>query len=141
MKSEGQVSYIFCSILGILFFTMLKSLSLDMKTNAEILLNFFEKPDRLRQFGAITRQQEMADRNVPYRPGILVDPQKTSRTVTKDKPVIEERSPPERPRVAFQTPLPERAVTGNAYPIAFNPSNEEYHRGVSNTLGEIVAPR
>ncbi|XP_069813615.1 centrosome and spindle pole-associated protein 1 isoform X2 [Dendropsophus ebraccatus] len=100
-----------------------------------------KQPDRLRQFGAINRQQESSDRNVPYRPGILVDPQKTSRTVIEKKPVIEERSPPERPRVAFQTPIPEPPVTGNAFPTAFNPASDEYHRGLSNALGEIVAPR
>nr|KAG8539750.1 hypothetical protein GDO81_020418 [Engystomops pustulosus] len=83
----------------------------------------------------------MADRNVPYRPGILVDQQKTSRTVIENKPVIDERAPPERPRVAFQTPLPEPAVSGNAYPAAYNAAREEYHRGISNSLGEIVAPR
>ncbi|XP_056378064.1 centrosome and spindle pole-associated protein 1 isoform X2 [Hyla sarda] len=100
-----------------------------------------KQPDRLRQFGAITRQQEMSERNVPYRPGILVDPQKTSRTVIEKKPVIEERSPPERPRVAFQTPMPEPPVTGNAFPTTFNLANDEYQRGISNALGEIVAPR
>nr|XP_025044685.1 centrosome and spindle pole-associated protein 1 [Pelodiscus sinensis] len=42
----------------------------------------------------------------------------------------EEKVPPERPRVAFQTPVP-----------TISPVNEDFHRGLSNTLGEIVAPR
>ncbi|KAM3928594.1 centrosome and spindle pole-associated protein 1 isoform 1-T1 [Leptodactylus fuscus] len=114
---------------------------LELKVAASGAIDPEKQPDRLRQFGAINRQQEMPDRNTPYRPGILLDPQKTSRTVIENKPVIEEKSPPERPRVAFQTPLPEPAVTGNGFPIGYNPANEEYHRGISNTLGEIVAPR
>ncbi|XP_067409755.1 centrosome and spindle pole-associated protein 1 [Emydura macquarii macquarii] len=44
----------------------------------------------------------------------------------------EEKAPPERPRVAFQTPVPVPTIS---------PMNEDFHRGLSNTLGEIVAPR
>ncbi|XP_025066019.1 centrosome and spindle pole-associated protein 1 isoform X6 [Alligator sinensis] len=44
----------------------------------------------------------------------------------------EEKVPPERPRSAFQTPLP-------APPVS--PVNEDFHRGISSALGEIVAPR
>ncbi|XP_074997804.1 centrosome and spindle pole-associated protein 1 isoform X11 [Calonectris borealis] len=44
----------------------------------------------------------------------------------------EEKVPPERPRVAFQTPVP--------IPSA-SPVNEEFHRGLASTLGEIAAPR
>ncbi|KAM4027292.1 centrosome and spindle pole-associated protein 1 isoform 2-T2 [Anomaloglossus baeobatrachus] len=114
---------------------------LELKVAATGAIDPEKQPDRLRQFGAINRQQEISDRNVPYRPGILIDPQKTSRTATENRPLIEEKSPPERPRVAFQTPIPESAVNGNVFPTTFNPANEEYHRGISNILGEIVAPR
>ncbi|KAG6933097.1 centrosome and spindle pole associated protein 1 [Chelydra serpentina] len=44
----------------------------------------------------------------------------------------EEQAPPERPRVAFQTPIPAPTIS---------PVNEDFHRGLSNALGEIVAPR
>ncbi|XP_075600047.1 centrosome and spindle pole-associated protein 1 isoform X1 [Balearica regulorum gibbericeps] len=44
----------------------------------------------------------------------------------------EENIPPERPRVAFQTPVP--------IPSA-SPVNEDFHRGLASTLGEIAAPR
>ncbi|XP_064363505.1 centrosome and spindle pole-associated protein 1 isoform X2 [Dromaius novaehollandiae] len=44
----------------------------------------------------------------------------------------EEKAPPERPRVAFQTPVPNSSVS---------PVNEDFQRGLSSTLGEIVAPR
>ncbi|KAM8811034.1 centrosome and spindle pole-associated protein 1 [Eudromia elegans] len=44
----------------------------------------------------------------------------------------EEKAPPERPRVAFQTPVPLPSVS---------PMNEDFQRGLSSTLGEIAAPR
>ncbi|XP_010213776.1 PREDICTED: centrosome and spindle pole-associated protein 1 [Tinamus guttatus] len=44
----------------------------------------------------------------------------------------EEKAPPERPRVAFQTPVPVPSVS---------PMNEDFQRGLSSTLGEIAAPR
>ncbi|KFQ69211.1 Centrosome and spindle pole-associated protein 1, partial [Phaethon lepturus] len=44
----------------------------------------------------------------------------------------EEKVPPERPRVAFQTPVPVSSAS---------PVNEDFHRGLASTLGEIAAPR
>ncbi|XP_065485443.1 centrosome and spindle pole-associated protein 1 isoform X2 [Caloenas nicobarica] len=44
----------------------------------------------------------------------------------------EEKVPPERPRVAFQTPVPVPSAS---------PLNEDFHRGLASTLGEIAAPR
>ncbi|XP_068252091.1 centrosome and spindle pole-associated protein 1 isoform X3 [Nyctibius grandis] len=44
----------------------------------------------------------------------------------------EEKLPPERPRVAFQTPVPVPSAS---------PVNEDFHRGLASTLGEIAAPR
>ncbi|XP_050748224.1 centrosome and spindle pole-associated protein 1 [Gymnogyps californianus] len=44
----------------------------------------------------------------------------------------EEKVPPERPRVAFQTPVPVPSAS---------PVNEDFHRGLASTLGEIAAPR
>ncbi|XP_060099675.1 centrosome and spindle pole-associated protein 1 isoform X2 [Heteronotia binoei] len=52
--------------------------------------------------------------------------------------ISEERSPPERPIPAFQTPTPGPAST-SAPPIL--PVNEDFHRGLSSALGEILAPR
>ncbi|KAM9025871.1 centrosome and spindle pole-associated protein 1 isoform 1-T6 [Ara ararauna] len=42
----------------------------------------------------------------------------------------EEKAPPEKPRVAFQTPVP-----------SASPVNENFHRGLASTLGDIAAPR
>ncbi|XP_009867842.1 PREDICTED: centrosome and spindle pole-associated protein 1, partial [Apaloderma vittatum] len=43
----------------------------------------------------------------------------------------EEKVPPERPRVAFQTQVPVPTVST---------VNEDFHRGLASTLGEIAAP-
>ncbi|KAG8433194.1 hypothetical protein GDO86_017470 [Hymenochirus boettgeri] len=95
-----------------------------------------ERADRLRQFGAVNRPNEMSDRNVPYRPGIAQGPEKTGRN--DRKPVFDERVPPERPRVAFQTPVPDTDIGGGYFSSV---SNDEYHRGLASTFGDIVAPR
>ncbi|XP_021244273.1 centrosome and spindle pole-associated protein 1 isoform X5 [Numida meleagris] len=44
----------------------------------------------------------------------------------------EEKVPPERPRVAFQTPVSMPSVS---------PGNEDFHRGLASALGEMAAPR
>ncbi|XP_071410503.1 centrosome and spindle pole-associated protein 1 isoform X3 [Pithys albifrons albifrons] len=50
----------------------------------------------------------------------------------------EEKVPPERPRVAFQTPVP----VSSASPVTENFHNDkDFHRGIASALGEIAAPR
>ncbi|XP_068018616.1 centrosome and spindle pole-associated protein 1 isoform X4 [Melanerpes formicivorus] len=44
----------------------------------------------------------------------------------------EEKAPPEKPRVAFQTPVPASSAS---------PVNEDFHRGLASTLGETAASR
>ncbi|XP_031460731.1 centrosome and spindle pole-associated protein 1 isoform X3 [Phasianus colchicus] len=44
----------------------------------------------------------------------------------------EEKVPPERPRVAFQTPVSMPSIS---------PGNEDFHRGLASALGEMAAPR
>ncbi|XP_037004809.2 centrosome and spindle pole-associated protein 1 isoform X6 [Artibeus jamaicensis] len=57
---------------------------------------------------------------------------------------LEEKIPPERPRVAFQTPLPPLS-TPPAPPFPPVPSiplqSEDLHSGLSSSLGEMVPPR
>ncbi|XP_068381787.1 centrosome and spindle pole-associated protein 1 isoform X9 [Eschrichtius robustus] len=56
---------------------------------------------------------------------------------------FEETTPPERPRVAFQTPLPPlSAPSVPPIPSVYSiPSqNEDLHKGLSSTLGEMVPP-
>ncbi|KAE8598938.1 hypothetical protein XENTR_v10016999 [Xenopus tropicalis] len=113
---------------------------LELKVAASGAIDPEKQPDRLRQFGAINRHQELADRNVPYRPGAVLEHEKTGRR-SDPKPALEERVPPERPRVAFQTPVPEVADSrSNISGVPALP-NEEYHRGLASTFGDIVAPR
>ncbi|XP_054841037.1 centrosome and spindle pole-associated protein 1 isoform X2 [Eublepharis macularius] len=52
--------------------------------------------------------------------------------------ISEEKSPPERPRPAFQTPSP-GPTSISAPPVL--PINEDFHRGLSSSLGEMLAPR
>ncbi|XP_058873276.1 centrosome and spindle pole-associated protein 1-like isoform X2 [Acipenser ruthenus] len=109
-----------------------------------------EKPDRIKQFGAISREYDNKPRDVPYRSGVGLgefgsEPIRRPRE-ERPPPVVEERRPPERPRVAFQalpidyTPLGVSAA-GGAGRSGGVPLNEEFHRGLSSTLGEMVAPR
>nr|XP_048276450.1 centrosome and spindle pole-associated protein 1 isoform X9 [Myodes glareolus] len=57
---------------------------------------------------------------------------------------FEEMTPPDRPRLAFQTPLPPLSAP-SAPPIPSGHSapsqNEDLHSGFSSTLGEMVHPR
>ncbi|XP_053571073.1 centrosome and spindle pole-associated protein 1 [Bombina bombina] len=106
---------------------------LELKVAASGAIDPEKQPDRLRQFGAVNRHQDVPDRNVPYRPGAY-ESEKTGRR--DQKPAFEDKAPPGRPRVAFQTPVPEVVVPASNFP-----ANEEFHRGLSSALGEIVAPR
>uniref|UniRef100_W5MAN2 Centrosome and spindle pole associated protein 1 n=1 Tax=Lepisosteus oculatus TaxID=7918 RepID=W5MAN2_LEPOC len=84
-----------------------------------------KQPDRIKQFGA-----------------------------EKAPPDPEERAPPERPRVAFQSPILDYSAALGALSAggggvgaaglqgsAAAPLSEDFHRGIPSTLGEIVAPR
>ncbi|XP_068043415.1 centrosome and spindle pole-associated protein 1 isoform X6 [Anomalospiza imberbis] len=51
---------------------------------------------------------------------------------------FEEKVPPERPRVAFQTPMPARSAS----PVnEDSQSDKDFQRGLLSSLGEMVAPR
>uniref|UniRef100_A0A8C5PML4 Centrosome and spindle pole associated protein 1 n=1 Tax=Leptobrachium leishanense TaxID=445787 RepID=A0A8C5PML4_9ANUR len=113
---------------------------LELRVAATGAIDPEKQPDRLRQFGAINRPQEVVDHNIAYRPGVTYDPEKIVRR-NEQKPAYEERAPPEKARVAFQTPTLESAVIGNEFPVAANPANEQFHRGLASALGEIVVPR
>nr|XP_015209218.1 PREDICTED: centrosome and spindle pole-associated protein 1 isoform X2 [Lepisosteus oculatus]XP_015209220.1 PREDICTED: centrosome and spindle pole-associated protein 1 isoform X2 [Lepisosteus oculatus]XP_015209221.1 PREDICTED: centrosome and spindle pole-associated protein 1 isoform X2 [Lepisosteus oculatus]XP_015209222.1 PREDICTED: centrosome and spindle pole-associated protein 1 isoform X2 [Lepisosteus oculatus]XP_015209223.1 PREDICTED: centrosome and spindle pole-associated protein 1 isof len=117
-----------------------------------------EEPDRIKQFGAVSRDYDSKRRDVPYRPGqglngFSLD---TSRRPREEKapPDPEERAPPERPRVAFQSPILDYSAALGALSAggggvgaaglqgsAAAPLSEDFHRGIPSTLGEIVAPR
>ncbi|KAI1243428.1 hypothetical protein IHE44_0001047 [Lamprotornis superbus] len=51
---------------------------------------------------------------------------------------FEEKVPPERPRVAFQTPMPARSAS----PVnEDSQSDKDFHKGLVSSLGEMAAPR
>ncbi|XP_069076392.1 centrosome and spindle pole-associated protein 1 isoform X2 [Pleurodeles waltl] len=109
---------------------------LELKVAASGATDPEKQPDRLRVFGAQNRQHDAPERNVPYRPGSGLGPGNPKMPV-EERPAVEERMPPEKPRIAFQQPASDRPDYGAA-PVSVN---ENYYRGLSNTLGEIRAPR
>lgn len=124
------------------------------------MIRLFFQPDRIRQFGAVNREYDGWRQDVPYRPGIGVDAlgMNPSPRPREDKPSVgtEERGLPEKPQVALPPPwlghsaalgqLTGRRVAGSGMgagagvPGVFS-FNEDFHRSLSNTLGEIAAPR
>ncbi|XP_069477247.1 centrosome and spindle pole-associated protein 1 isoform X2 [Ambystoma mexicanum] len=114
---------------------------LELKVAASGAIDPEKQPDRLKVFGAQTRQHDVPERNVPYRS--TKDFGHINSGVTREeRPFIEERMPPEKPRVAFQHPASDGPVLGNTYgAAAVSSMNDNYYRGLSNTLGEMVAPR
>lgn len=105
------------------------------------------QPDRIKQFGAIRREHEGRRRDVPYRPGMGLE----TLGADTDKRTLEvEREPPERPRVAFQSPILDYSAAlghlgnlaspgvGNSGVAAFS---ENFNKDLSGAIGEMVAPR
>lgn len=105
------------------------------------------QPDRIKQFGAVRREHEGRRRDVPYKPGMGLD---TFGADVDKRTQQVEREPPEKPRVAFQSPILEYSTAlghtgttvstggGNHGVLAFN---ENFHKDFSGTIGEMVAPR
>ncbi|XP_061456614.1 centrosome and spindle pole-associated protein 1 isoform X2 [Rhineura floridana] len=84
------------------------------------------------------REKEL---ELPVAASGAVDPEKKPNRLKElglTPRMSEERIPPERPRPAFQTPTP-GPISISAPPIS--PVNEDFHRGLSTTLGEMLAPR
>ncbi|KAK6293132.1 hypothetical protein J4Q44_G00366330 [Coregonus suidteri] len=104
--------------------------------------------------------------DVPYRPGVGLDALGTNSSPRprQERPEAgtEERGPPGRPRVAFPSPPMDYTnvlgqLTGAGGPRlgmgagagagagmgvpGVAPLNEDFHRSLSSTLGEIIAPR
>ncbi|XP_034285814.1 centrosome and spindle pole-associated protein 1 isoform X3 [Pantherophis guttatus] len=68
----------------------------------------------------------------------VVDPEKKPNRLKELGLKPEEKIPPERPRPAFYTPSP--GITSVSAPPV-SPVNEDFHRGLSSALGEVLAPR
>ncbi|XP_051538803.1 centrosome and spindle pole-associated protein 1-like isoform X4 [Myxocyprinus asiaticus] len=137
-----------------------KEKELELRVAATGAVDPEKQPDRIKQFGDLTREYWGKRRNVPYRPGLALNVlQADSARRPKDERPLqasEERVPPERPRVAFQ-PLSLNKSTvlsqlANASAPGFEvrtglgvngtaPITEDYDRSLSSALGEMVAPR
>ncbi|XP_057179230.1 centrosome and spindle pole-associated protein 1 isoform X2 [Triplophysa rosa] len=129
---------------------------LELRVAATAVIDPEKKPDRIKQFGAVTRAYEGKRRDVPYRPevGLEVLRADSARRPKDQRPpqAPEERIPPERPRVAFQSPALDNSTVlsrlANASGMEIGaglvngmPINEDYHRGIASTMGDVVAPR
>ncbi|XP_073686660.1 centrosome and spindle pole-associated protein 1 [Garra rufa] len=133
-----------------------KEKELELRVAATGAVDPEKKPDRIKQFGAVTREHEGRKRNVPYRPGLgLEELRPDSARRLKERPQ-KEMAPPERPRVAFQSPSLDHSTVlsrlantsgfGLEAGAGFGANDttsatEDNHRSLSRTLGEIVAPR
>ncbi|KAF5903566.1 centrosome and spindle pole-associated protein 1 isoform X2 [Clarias magur] len=124
-----------------------KEKELELRVAATGAIDPEKEPDRIKQFGAVRREHEGRRRDLPYKPGMGLD---TSRAnVGKRTPEVE-REPPERPRMAFQSPVLEYSAAlgqlgnttgtgvGDRGIAAFS---ENFHKDLSGAIGEMVAPR
>ncbi|CDQ81512.1 unnamed protein product [Oncorhynchus mykiss] len=143
-----------------------KEKDLELRVAATGAIDPEKQPDRIMQFGAVNREYEGRRRDIPYRPGVGLDALGTNSSPRPCQEMpeagTEERGPPGRPRVAFPSPPMDYTnilgqLTGAGGPRlemgagarlgagmgvpGGAPLNEDFHRSLSSTLGEIVAPR
>ncbi|XP_038828632.1 centrosome and spindle pole-associated protein 1-like [Salvelinus namaycush] len=141
-----------------------KEKDLELRVAATGAIDPEKQPDRIMQFGAVNREYEGRRRDIPYRPGVGLDALGTNSSPRPRQEMpeagTEERGPPGRPRVAFPSPPMDYTnilgqLTGAGGPRlgmgagagagmgvpGGAPLNEDFHRSLSSTLGEIVAPR
>ncbi|XP_041923272.1 centrosome and spindle pole-associated protein 1 isoform X2 [Alosa sapidissima] len=132
-----------------------KEKELELRVAASGAVDPEKQPDRIKQFGAVNREYEgRRRRDVPYRPGPTLDSLggNSARQPPEERAGgAEERTPPERPHVAFQSPplvdystsLAQLAAAsgGGRVEAGGAPINEDFHRNLSGTLGEMIAPR
>nr|XP_033789247.1 centrosome and spindle pole-associated protein 1 isoform X2 [Geotrypetes seraphini] len=105
---------------------------LDLRVAASGASDPEKLPDRLKHLGAVKPWHQAPFQNIPHHPPV-------PGSVPSNE---DETAPPEKPRVAFQPSLPDGAIHGSGFGAGTVPAmNEEFHRGLSSTLGEIVAPR
>ncbi|KAA0704773.1 Centrosome and spindle pole associated protein 1 [Triplophysa tibetana] len=129
---------------------------LELRVAATAVIDPEKNPDRIKEFGAVTRVYGGKRRDVHYRPeaGQEVLRADSTRWPKDQRPpqAPEERIPPERPHVAFQSPtLDNRTVLSRlanasgmeigASMVNGMPINGDYHRGILSTMGDVLAPR
>ncbi|XP_067836405.1 centrosome and spindle pole-associated protein 1-like isoform X2 [Heptranchias perlo] len=99
---------------------------LELRVAASGAVDPEKEPDRIRQFGAVMRQHDPRRRDASYQGGEV----HVGRYSSDERSPFEERQPPERPRVAFQTP-----------PVDDRGLNIGLNSGMWNPLRNIMAPR
>ncbi|XP_016140961.1 centrosome and spindle pole-associated protein 1-like isoform X1 [Sinocyclocheilus grahami] len=137
-----------------------KEKELELRVAATGAVDPEKKPNRIKQFGAVTQEREGRRMDVSYHPGLgLEEFRADSARWLKEERSLQppkETAPPERPRAAFQSPsldhstvLSQLANTpglGLEAGAGFGANDttsltEDNHRSLARTLGEIVAPR
>ncbi|XP_066534202.1 centrosome and spindle pole-associated protein 1 isoform X2 [Hoplias malabaricus] len=134
-----------------------KEKELDLRVAATGAIDPEKQPDRIKQFAAVKREFEGRRKDIAYRPGLELDPLRAdlNRRTQEEKPTQktgERKEPPDRPRVAFQSPILEySAALGHLSNVAgagvrlgvggVTPLSEEFQKGISGALGEMVSPR
>ncbi|XP_070784596.1 centrosome and spindle pole-associated protein 1 [Enoplosus armatus] len=112
-----------------------------------------KEPDRIKQFGAVSRHYDNWKQDGPYKPGTDLeavgnDPNPRPKD-GKPTEATERRAPPGKSHVDYSTALSQltgKTVPGSGSRVAqlvplLDYFNEDYHRDFSNMLGEVTAPR
>ncbi|XDV47072.1 hypothetical protein PO909_016803 [Leuciscus waleckii] len=81
-----------------------KEKELELRVAATGAVDPEKKADRIKQFGAMTQEYEDRRRDVPYQPGLGLGVFRDDSARRKLPQPPRESAPPERPRVAFQSP-------------------------------------
>ncbi|KTG40453.1 hypothetical protein cypCar_00007681 [Cyprinus carpio] len=137
-----------------------KEKELELRVAATGAVDPEKKSDRIKQFGAVTLEHGGRRRDVPHSTGLGLEEIRadSARWLKEERPpqAPKETAPPERPRVAFQSPsidhstvlsrLANTSGLGLEAGAGFGAKDtnfvtEDNHRSLSRTLGEIVAPR
>ncbi|KAJ8010698.1 hypothetical protein DPEC_G00077820 [Dallia pectoralis] len=107
-----------------------KEKDLDLRVAATGAVDPEKQPDRIKQFGVVNRNSEGQRRDIPNW---------SPRPRQQRPDVGTESVPPGRPRAAFPS-LPMTDVQGQL-PWAGAPLNENFPRGLSGSLAEMIVPR
>ncbi|KAF5903565.1 centrosome and spindle pole-associated protein 1 isoform X2, partial [Clarias magur] len=121
-----------------------KEKELELKVAATGVIDPEKEPYRIKQPVSARREHDGRRRDVLYKPRMGID---TPRADEYKKTQDVEREPPERPRMAFQSPVLEYSAAlgqlgntgvGDSGLTAFS---ENFHKDLSGDIGEMVSPR
>ncbi|XP_060755842.1 centrosome and spindle pole associated protein 1 [Neoarius graeffei] len=118
-----------------------KEKELELRVAATGATDPEKEPNRIKQFGGVCKEHEGRRQDVSNKPGMGLD----TLGADVDKRTQEmEREPPEKPRLAFQSPMLEYSAAlghlGNTTSGGVAATSENFHKDLSGTVGEMVAP-